>query len=281
MSYAGKGWLALQANTGVTPGTDPATWQQLNSPFRPLAYDAAHHPQGRDWHLAEIAEDLLRNQLGIPSWRLDLAALQALPVVAPAKTCTGRTLERPVKVRRLLEELAWLMEGWWTERDGKIAFVPEPAPGQAQPVAEITPDDLAEGLQVRMGWREAKNVCVILTGWTPTQGDQGYFAEAVTTADAAAIAARGRELVHVFRDYWGVQQTELQAIADRFVQRWANGRMRVRCTVSLRHMGLEPGDVVRLISAQLPPGHQQMTGIVLRRALDWQRQALTLDLMEV
>jgi len=281
VSYAGKGWLALQANTGVTPGTDPATWQEMASPWRPLAYDAAHHPQGVDWHLAEIAEDLLRNQLGVPSYRLDGAAFAALKQLYPNKTCTGRTIERPTKVRKLLDEIAWLLEGWWAERDGKITFVPEPDPATAQPVAEITPHDLAEGLQVRFGWRDAKNTCLILTGWTPTQGDQGYFAAGISSVDAAAIAQQGQVHAFTFRDYWGVQQGELQAIADRFVQRWAYGRMRVRATVSLRHAGIEPGDVVRLISDQLPPQRKQLLAVVLRRGLDWQRQALVLDLMEV
>jgi len=280
VSYQGKGWLALQANTGVMPGSDPTIWQQYGPVWKELDYTTATNA-GAYWHLADIAYDLLANAINLPSERIDKASIDAIKALRPGVVSQGARITRPVEVRTLLQEIAWLLEAYWTERDGQIAIIPEPD-ATAAPVEVIGPDDIAEGLQYRSGWAEEKNEVLILTGMTIGADAQPQdFSDGIVAFDAAAIVEADAVLSQTFRDRWNVPSAELQAIATRFVQRWVGGRRRVRLRASIRLMALEPGDVVLLRSGQLPAGTGDIKMMVLRTQLDWMRQALEIDLLEV
>ena len=280
VAYQGKSWLALQANTGVTPGSDPAVWQQYGAVWKELDYTSATNASAY-WHLADIAYDLLANAINLPSERIDKASIDAIKALRQGVVSQGARITRPVEVRTLLQEIAWLLEAYWTEKDGRIALIPEPD-AATPPVEVIGPDDIAEGLQYRSGWAEEKNEVLILTGMTVGADAQPQdFSDGIVAFDAQAIVEADAVLSETFRDRWNVPTNELQSIATRFVQRWAGGRRRVRCSVSIRLMALEPGDVVLLRSGQLPPGTGDIKMMVLRTNLDWMKQALVLDLLEV
>jgi len=281
VAYNGKGWLALVGNSGVTPGSDPNTWQQYGAVWKELDYTTASNA-GAYWHLADIAYDLLANAINLPGERIDRASIDAVKALRPGVVSQGARITHPVACRTLLEELAWLLQAQWIERDGRISLIPDPAPGTA-PVETITPDDIAEGLQWRRGWADEKNECLILTG-LPEGSDAGRpanYSDGIAIADAQAIIDAGAVLSHEFRDRWNAPQAELTRIATEFVQRWSGGRTFVRAAVSMRLMALEPGDVVRIRSGQLPAGRTELLAMVMRVDLDWQRQALRMDFLEV
>jgi len=280
VAYNGKGWLALKNNTGVAPGSDPTTWQEYGSVWKELDYTPASNG-GVDWHLCDIVKDLLTNAINLPAQKLDLASVDAVKVLRPNMTSSGRRITRPEKARTLLDELAWLLEAQWVERDGLLTLLPDPD-ANTVPVDVIGPDDIAEGLQFRYGQAEAKNEALILTGYTGQGGnDPGQFSDGIAAVDAQSITDLDAVLTHQFQDKWNVPQSELTRIATNYVTRWAYGRKRVRVKVTLRMMALEPGDVVTLRSGQLPAGILELNMMVVRRDLDWMRQALTLDLLEV
>ena len=282
VAYNGKGWLALVGSKVVTPGSDPNTWQEYGAVWKELDYTPASN-NGANWHLADIAYDILSNAINLPGERIDRASIDAVKALRPAVVSTGARITHPVSGRKLLEEIAWLLQAQWIERDGQIALLPDPDPATVAPVETITPDDIAEGLQYRRGWADEKNECLILTGLPAGSdaGQPGNYSDGIVATDAAAVHDADAVLPHVFHDRWNVPQSELTRIATDFVSSWAGGRAVVRAMVSMRLMALEPGDVIRLQSGQLPGGRSEMLMMVTRVDLDWQRQALRMDFLEV
>lgn len=269
-----NGVLIGAAIPAVSVANKDGYWQDAGNVWVDIAY-------ANGAHLADIALDLLSNQVNISSERIDIASIAAVRALYPNRTTSGRNIATPEKALTLLAELAWLLESYWTMRGGKIALIPE-ADSTAPPVMTITPHDIKESLQYRRGWAEMKNECLILTKYLGTGTGNEQYTNAVAFVDADSVYNYGINALHTFNDKWNVPEAELSSLAARFVTRWKNGRRIVRIDASLRLLPLETGDVVRLRSAQLPEFDvQELKAIVMQKDLDWVNQTLQLTLMEV
>jgi len=283
VSYAGRGYQALKANIGVQPDTDPTTWQDIGGVWSPADYSPATNG-GVRWHLCDIILDILRNHTSVRDDQIDLASIQAVKALHPNRT-GNRVITKPTKALDLLAELAWLLEAQWTVRQGKLALIPEPDPASVSPVAQLTDDVIEDGLQIRYGWGDAVNTGILLTGYTGEGTGADKYTSGRVYVDAAALSDHGMPIIRRFEDRWNLDDTagvsDVLARIQAYVQRWRYGRAVIRCRAALRLMHLEPGDVVTIVSDQLPPDRRVMTAMVIRSDLDWLHLRLSLTLLEV
>ena len=254
---------------------------QTGGAWDAIVYDPTTNG-GQDWHLADIARDLLLGRALIPQRLVDVASLELVKAMHPNRT-GSRRITRPTPVAELLAELAMLLEAHWLMRAGKLALVPEPD-ATAAPMAVLDPSVIARGsLTWRRGWRDLKNGVLVLTGWDPQApgtGDQ-QFSAAEAAVDAASVARYGLAVYETLRDKWNVPAAELQALAQNHLTRWSRGRQVVDLEASLAVAHLEPGDVVLLRSRQLPDGIGELKMMVARADVDWLGMRVKMTLLEV
>jgi len=283
--FGTKSWLTLQAsgpgNGGaVTPGTNSLVWQDDGTIWLDIGYTAATNG-GVDWHLADIAKDLIINRINIQSQHVDFDSLTALKSRWPGRT-GWRVLNKPAKAFEMLSEIAWLLEAQWVVRNSQLTLIPEPSPADS-PVESITPDDVAIGVTWRRGWADLKNESLILTGYSGSGNSSASYSGGETVADASSINEYEIVTLDTFFDKWNVPESELTSISANFVSRWSNGRRVIPgCKVSMRLARIDPGDVVMFNAVDLPPGDPgPYKMMILKKDTDWKKQHLNLSLIEV
>jgi len=277
--YGTNSWLALANDTGTTPGTNAAVWQDNGTVWLDIGYTSATNG-GTAWHLADIAKDLILNRINIQTQRVNLASLESFKTRYPSRT-GNRILTKPAKAFAMLSEIAWLLEAQWVIRNGQLTLIAEPQVTDLA-VESITPHDIAEGLQYRRGWADLKNEVLILSAYSGVGDSNAQFSNGFAIADADSINKYDMVSLETFEDKWGVPEVEVNSVATSFLNRWKDGRRIVTCTAAMRLLRLEPGDVVDFESAQLPSGDGQgLRMMVVRKDLDWKRQQLKLSLLEV
>jgi len=250
--YGTNSWTALvasgPANGGaITPGTDPAVWQDAGTVWLDIGYTAATNG-GVDWHLADIARDLIANRINIQSQHIDFASLDAMKTRWPNRTGT-RTLTRPVKAFEMLSEIAWLLEAQWAVRGGQLTLIPESIATDL-PVEFVSPDDVATGHGYRRGWADLKNESLIITGYSGSGTSDAQFSGGEAVADVTSISDYDMVALDTFRDKWNVPtlnptSTPVQWIAGITigVGAWiTNGGVTYLCTVTHASSAVtEPG----------------------------------------
>jgi hypothetical protein len=277
--YGTNSWNALTASGpgaggAVTPGADPAVWQDNGTVWTDIVYTSLTSPDaGLDWHLADVCKDLLLNRVNIPTHRVDLQSLADLKTAYPNMR-GSRTLTKPVGVIEMLTELAWLLNAQWIMRQGKIALVEEPT---GAPVETITDNDIGATFNYRRGWKDLKNECLILSGYTGDGNQDSNFLDSQAYADAASVEQYNMVGLEVFRDKWNVAAAELVNRSTIYVNRWKDGRRVItNLSANMRLMAIEPSDVVSFASIGMPPYDRGLLDYVV----DWLRQTLKFTLME-
>jgi len=252
-------WLALVASgpgAAVEPGTDPAVWQDNGTVWADVIYTAATN-SGVDWHLADIAIDLLTNHVNLPTERIDIESILALKTKFPNRS-GSRILSKPQKAATLLAEVAWLLEAQFLRVGNQLSMVPEPAAGE-QAVEWISDSDIKHGsLTYRRGWREVVNVGVMLAGYGG-EGDDGnaYFSQGSGYINAASVAEYDASISgKPLEDRWSMPVAEREARLATAIDVYADGRRVVTLTAdnNYRLMRLAAGNVVMLQSVELPAG---------------------------
>ena len=277
-------WLALLAsgpgNGGaVEPGTDPAVWQDNGTVWNDIAYTPLTNG-GQPWHLVDIAKGLILNRINIATERVNLDSFEVVRALFPNRT-GERTLTKPTSAKKMLSELAWLLESQWVMRAGRMTLFAEPPIG-ASPVETITSRDIKADLVFRRGWKELKNEILILSGYSGDGDGDEHFSLGVGLGDETSITDHRMTAFELFRDKWGVPESELIARSTNFINRYKNGRRVVSFSASQRLLRLEPGDVVFVHSTQLPPAeHGGFKAMVTRRDVKKPLQGLSLTLLEV
>lgn len=277
VSYDDKSYLCLVDNTGQQPDTSPTYWQDNGTVWIDIVYPAGTH-------LCDIFSDLLANQINLPSEYIDAASIAVVKAALPTRTIAKtRTISRPEQALGMLGDIAWLLESYVTIREGRFALLQEPTTANT-PVEYIDTHDIANNsVQYRRGWAEMKNECIILTSYSQNgSSDSDQFGDGVIVADATSILDYHMSALHEFKDKWNLSQSELTTIATNFVNRWKNGRRILKFKTTMRLLPVEAGDVVNIVSGQLPFGDiSQMDGIVMKKDIDWQDQTLTFTILEV
>lgn len=276
--YGIKSYKALSANTGAQPDISPATWQDNGTVWQDIVYTTLTSPDfPLDWHLADIYKDIQINHVNIPTQRLDLQSLADIKASNP-NIRGSRIITKPQSAIALLTELAWLLDSQTVMRQGKVSLMREPS---GLPVGTINDNNIKDGLRYRRGWKDLKNECLILSGYSGDgEGDEQYF-QSYVYADTISIADYQMTGLEVFKDKWSVSSTELEARAAQYVSRWKDGRRVISITAHLSLMKYEVGDIVTFSSVQMPPhDNGALNYIIIRRDLDWIRQTLKFTLME-
>jgi hypothetical protein len=274
VTYGNKSYLALSNTTGQIPTSFPLVWQDAGTVWIDIVYAA-------NTHLCDVVSDILTNQVNIPSERIDFGSIDAVKAKYPNRKTGGRIISNPEPALGMLSDLAWLLESFWGQRDGRMALIPE-ADANSVPDAHLTPDDISEGLEYRRGIAELKNECLILTQYTGSGAGTEQFTNAIAYVDANSVLTYGINAVHQFNDKWNLPTAELNTIAARFVTRWKDGRRIIRVRASMIAIPIETGDVVELRSAQLPTADiTRLRAIVMESNINWQSQTITLTLMEI
>lgn len=78
-------------------------------------------------HLADIAFDMLSNQLLIPEERIDRQSLADIKAAMPGRI-GSRTISKPTSAFKMLAELAWLLESQWVISGVQLSLQREPSP---------------------------------------------------------------------------------------------------------------------------------------------------------
>jgi len=276
VTYGNAGWSSLVASGpgaggAVIPGSNPVVWQSDGTAWRKATYPV-------NTHLADLAFDLLTNWLEIPEARIDPAWVGHFKTTFPSRQIEAqKTIDKPTSASDLLASLAALLEAQWTVRDGLLTLFQIPRAG-APAVETITPDQVgASALKWRRGWEYVRNVVTVATGW-----DGQTFGAAYSVAESVSVAEYGAQ-TEVIEDKWGLPAAECQALAATSAARKANGMQVIEASVSSACLRLEAGDVVRIVSAQLPltiPGRTLLCYVV-RRDFDWARQSCRVTLLEL
>jgi len=282
--FGTNSWKALVAsgvsNGGAVTPVSGATWQDNGTVWQDIVYTNLTSPDGgQEWHLADVCKDILVNHVNLPTQRIDLDSLAALKLTYPNMRGT-RIITKPVGALTLLAELAWLLNAQWVMRQGKMALVEEPV---TQPIEAITNADVKAGFSYRRGWKDLKNECLIMSGYTGDGEGDEQFLNSFAFADADSITAYEMVGLEVFKDKWSVPDVELQTRAALYVGRWKDGRrVLTNVSVSMRLLGMEAGDVSSFISKGLPPFDQgQGDYIIIRKDIDWKGQSLKMSFLEV
>jgi len=232
-------------------------------------------------HAADVLTDLLTNVINIPSERIDFASITAVKTALPSRN-VDRIITKPTKATELIGELAWLLESQFVVREGLFALVKEPA-STDEPVENIGPSDIITNtLTYRRGWRDLVNQGVIITGYTGDGDGSDKFTNGEVRADATSQTNYDTVVQKDWLDKWNVSSTELQLRLQAMLDRYSDGRRAISCQVSMRLLGIEPGDVVLLNSGQLPAGDPgPIKCYVIAKNMDFGRQTIKLTLLEV
>jgi len=270
-------WNALTTNGGaVTPGTDPAMWQDNGTVWLDIGYTAATNG-GVEWSLVDIAKDLIINRINLNTENVDFNSLTRFPL-----RTGSRTLTKPVKAFAMLSELAWLLEAQWAVVRGQLSLVPEPLSADL-PVEAVQMNDVMNNPTYRRGWAELKNESLIVSGFTGAGSNEASFNSGVAVADLVSIHDYDIAALDTFQDKWNVPLAELTTIATNFVNRWKNGRRVIpSAQVQMRLLRLEVGDVVTFDSIDMPPGDPPpYKMMVLKKDVAWEKQTLKMSFIEV
>ena len=253
VTFDGNGYSALQNGiVGVDPDSDGTKWQDIGTVWLNVVYTTATNG-GTPWHLADIAADLISNQLNLLSQRIDYSSLEAVKLALPNRT-GSRIISKPESVQGMLADLAFLLESQWAMKDGKVSLIKEPA-ADALSQYTISGEIIKEGsLSYRRGWRDVKNQVLIFSGYDGVGNGSSAFSEGEAVANATSIEEFGDVYMDVFEDKWNMPVAEVQALATNYVNKWADGRRVVMCSTSYNPIQVEVGDVVTVDSNQLPQG---------------------------
>ena len=236
---------------------------------------------GGDWHLADIITDILTNRINIPTERIDLASIAAVKAALPNRT-GERILTKPTKAKGLLGELAWLLESQFVVRDGLFSLVKEPASTDEAVEAIVGQDIIKNSLKLRRGYRELVNQAVIVTGYAGDGEGSDKFSKGEVGVDATSQTDYDVVVQKDWQDKWNVPASELQLRNTAVLDRYANGRRVLSCSVVMRLLPVEPGDVVTLDSGQLPPADPgPLKCLVIGKKMAFSKQTIALGLLEV
>lgn len=269
-----KAFRALQAQAAgaVQPVTNTAAWAAYPSVWIPLSY-----AQGT--HLADIVLDLLSNRINMPDRYIDAGSINTIKTLRPSRSLVAAlTIEKPTNARELLDSAAQLLEAQWVVRAGRMSLIPDPVAGAAY-ITTLTAHDIAEGLEWRRGFSDIKNEVLMLSGYDAVANQ---FNRGQAIADGESVGTYAFSALTKIQDKFGLSEAELAAIGNAYLLRWRNGRRVVRATAHIGSLAIEAGDVIRLISAQLPESDSQVIiGLVLQTQLDWQSLTNKLTLQEI
>jgi len=282
VTLADKSYVATQANSAAQPDISPASWNLNGGVWKVMSYIPSASADGLAWHLADVAKDVLTNHLNISGQYLNLNSLDIVKALHPAMTTSGRTIYNPVSAGQILEEIAFLLQSHWIVKDGFIHLIADKT--AADVVDTISADDIGEGLQWRRGLADINNTCIIKTTYIPPSSSNSseQFTGAIIEADALSVLLLKKAYKQTFLDKWNAPEAELKRVAADYVMLWKDGRKLLRIDVSLRKINIEAGDVIRVKSRQLPKHDtQEFVGIVSRRNMNWLKQSISLDVLEV
>jgi hypothetical protein len=269
-----KAYRSIQNGNLNHAVTDAAWWAEYPSVWVPMTYTAGTH-------LADIALDLLTNRINLADRYINAHSLDVIKAARPPRTIIAdRTFDQPAKARELLDELALLLEAQWTMREGRLTLLADPA--AADPYVDtLTVHDIKEGIEWRRGYADLKNGVLMLSGYT-LSGSSEQYSRGQAAADAQSVADYRLTSIQEIRDRFGLAEAELATIADNYIARWKDGRRFIRCTAWFGKLAIEAGDVVRIISGQLPASEpQDIKCMAIQSSLDWRAMSNTITLMEV
>jgi len=268
-------YKSLTNHINIAPTVSATDWQQITFP---KIYSAATNA-GLEWHLVDIALDILRNEINIPDTRINMQSFVDLKASRMGYT-GSRSIVKPEKALGLLGELAWLLECQWIESSYGIALIPEATLGSSTGIIpSISDNDIAMGsFSYRRGWKEMVNECLIFSQW-----DGVNYQSATAYADANSIASHHVTQQEVGYDKWSMPQATLDMIARNLTARKRTARRIISLSASIKHLRLEGGDRVQLSSSLLPASDPlTLDMVVVRKDItSWKNQTIKLTLMEI
>lgn len=269
-----KAYRSLQNGNLNHAVADAAWWAAYPSVWVPMTYLAGTH-------LADIALDLLTNRINLADRYIDANSIAVLKAARPTRTILAdRTFDQPAKARELLDELALLLEAQWVMREGRLALLADPDPA-GHYVDTLTKHDIKEGIEWRRGFADLKNEVLVLSGYS-LSGSSEQYNRGQAIVDAQSVQDYGITSIQEIRDRFGLAEAELASIAANYVAKWKDGRRLIRCDAWFGKLAIEAGDVIRLISAQLPASEpQDLKCMVVQSSLDWVAMSNKITLMEV
>ncbi len=269
-----KAYRSLQNANLNHAVTDAAWWAEYPSVWVPMTYLAGTH-------LADIALDLLTNRINLADRYIDANSFEVIKTLRPTRTIIAeRTFDKPAKARELLDELALLLEAQWVMREGRLALLADPAPSDPY-VDTLTAHDIKEGIEWRRGFADLKNEVMVLSGYS-LSGSSEQYNRGQAVVDAQSVQDYRMTSIQEVRDRFGLAAAELASIASNYVAKWKDGRRLIRCNAWFGKLAIEAGDVIRIISAQLPASEpQDLKCMVVQSSLNWAAMTNQITLMEV
>lgn len=227
--------VGYRANTTVTGIAPPsAEWNNIGTVWVNKLY-----PSGT--HLVDIALDIIQNEVNIPDRFIHHSSFGIIKNMYPARTITSTLIfDKQISTKDLTNQIAILLESYWTRIDGKLALVPD---GRIQDgsTATINANDISKvtaGLQLQ----SEVNTVIIANGYA-----NGTYNDAVVHVDSALLLKhKNRIIVKQLNDRFGLPIAELETVAANYVARRNGGRLRVKCDRHIKHNKLNNGDVVTL-----------------------------------
>jgi len=276
---AGKYKLELEDTTSITDRKVPdtktgAVWNQII--YNPTTNAAA------DWHLIDIARDLLINRALLPPQFINEASLVRVKAMRPNYT-GSRIIDKPTSIFEMLSQLALMLNAQWaSDEQNRITLLAEPEVGIV-PNHVITDKDIVGTKSVtwRRGWNLMINSLMLLTGYSGTGKGDEQFASGEIFVDAASVSSYGSDFWETMRDWWNIPAAILALIGANYLNAWNDGRAVVTLPVSLRKLDITVGDIVLLSSKQLPKGIHSIKMMVTTADLKQQQQKINLTLLEV
>ena len=232
-------------------------------------------------HLADMAWDIIANRLNIDGRNINKASIMQFKTLR-SNMIGSRTIDKPIDAKKMLSDIAFLLEAQWVTKDQQISLIPD---GTASDIVDtLDGNSIMEGLRYRRGLKDLKNMIMIETGYTgSTDGsNQDQYSDGVISYDAASALQLRKLYSQDFKDKFNVPKSEIERVCGDFITQWKDGRRLVTCNVTMDKMGLENGDVVRVKSKQLPKADKsEFTGMIKRVNLNWQKQTIALTILEV
>ncbi|MBA4381046.1 MAG: hypothetical protein C0406_00630 [Sideroxydans sp.] len=273
--FGDKAYRSFTANPNLNHAvTDAAWWAAYPSVWIPMTYLAGTH-------LADIALDLLTNRINLADRYIDANSIDILKSARPTRTILAdRTFDQPAKARELLDELALLLEAQWVMREGRLALLADPDPAGTY-VDTLTKHDIKEGVEWRRGFADLKNEVLVLSGYS-LSGSSEQYNRGQAIVDEQSVQDYRITSIQEIKDRFGLAEAELADIGANYVAKWKDGRRLIRCDAWFGKLAIEAGDVVRLISGQLPASEpQDLKCMVVQSSLDWSAMSNKITLMEV
>lgn len=274
-----KAYRSIQAGVDPTYNTNHAVtdavwWVEYPSVWVPIFYVAGTH-------LADIALDLLANRINMADRYIDYFSLESIKTRHPTRTIIAdRVFDKPVKARELLDEIARLLEAQWATRDGRMSLLTDSVADDPY-VDTLTPHDIKFGLEWRRGYIELKNAVMVQSGYEQS-GSSEQFTRGQAVVDAQSVNDYAVVSMSEIRDRFGLSEAELMTIAQNELDKWKDGRRVIRVTARFGKLAIEAGDLVRLMSGQLPQSEpQDINCMVVQSSLDWKAMSNQITLMEV